>query len=216
MGKRFVMFDMDGVLFDSMPLHAKAWCRVMDEMNFHGLDALTIYRNEGRTGKDTIIAFLGEDADYNSIYARKADIFESYGPAPRMAGALEAVKAARDAGAEATVVTGSAQEAMLGRLTTHFPDLFRMDWMVCANDVVHGKPDPEPYLRGLQKSGIPASEAIVVENAPLGVRAGHAAGCYVVAVNTGILPDSDLIEAGADRICHSMFEVAEVLKELIS
>lgn len=76
--------------------------------------------------------------------------------------------------------------------------------MVTAFDVKYGKPNPEPYLMGLQKAGVEANEAIVVENAPLGVRAGVAAGIFTVAVNTGPLPDKVLLDEGANYLFHSM------------
>ena len=59
---------------------------------------------------------------------------------------------------------------------------------------------------GLQKAGVKANEAIVVENAPLGVKAGVAAGIFTVAVNTGPLPDEVLTQEGANLLFHSMME----------
>ena len=72
--------------------------------------------------------------------------------------------------------------------------------MVTAFDVKHGKPHPEPYLMGLAKAGVSASEAVVIENAPLGVQAAHAAGIYTMAVNTGPLSPKVLLDAGADIV----------------
>lgn len=63
--------------------------------------------------------------------------------------------------------------------------MFRRELMVTAFDVKYGKPHPEPYLMALQKGGLAPNEAIVVENAPMGVQAGAAAGIFTVAVNTG-------------------------------
>ena len=71
-------------------------------------------------------------------------------------------------------------------------------------DVRRGKPRPDPYLMGLQKCGVQPWEAIVVENAPLGVRAGYAAKIFTVAVNTGPLPDQTLLDAGADLLFPSV------------
>ena len=84
--------------------------------------------------------------------------------------------------------------------------LFRSqrDHMVTAFDVKYGKPHPEPYLMGLEKAGVQANEAIVVENAPIGVQAGTAAGIFTVAVNTGPLDRQVLLDAGADLLFPSM------------
>ena len=76
--------------------------------------------------------------------------------------------------------------------------------MVTAFDVKFGKPNPEPYLMGLVKAGVAANEAIVVENAPIGVQAGVAAGIFTVAVNTGPLDSKVLLDAGANLLFPSM------------
>lgn len=215
--KRLVMFDMDGVLFDSMPRHARAWRQTMlDE----GLDfpESRIYENEGRTGKSSICLFLGVERgekEWPRLYERKCRYFDAMPEAPAMPGAWDAVKAVRDFGATAIVVTGSGQKHMLDRIDENYGGLFRKEWMVTAADVVKGKPDPEPYLKGMERAGIPASEAVVIENAPLGVRSGHAAGCYVVAVNTGPLPDEMLLAEGADVLYHSMKELSEHISEIL-
>ena len=86
--------------------------------------------------------------------------------------------------------------------------------MVTAFDVRHGKPDPEPYLMGLHKAGVQAHEAVVVENAPIGVQAGHAAGIFTIAVNTGPLDGQVLLEAGADRLFPSMKALCEEWERL--
>ena len=83
------------------------------------------------------------------------------------------------------------------------------DIMVTGFDVKLGKPYPEPYLKGLQKAGIKPEEGIVIENAPLGVQAGHAAGIYTIAANTGPLADEVLKKAGADVVLPGMMDVAK-------
>ena len=96
----------------------------------------------------------------------------------------------------------------------HFPDIFRRELMVTAFDVKHGKPDPEPYLMGMQKGGLTPEECIVVENAPLGIRAAKAAGIFTIAVNTGPLPDNVLTDEGADLLFPSMQALSDGWKEL--
>ena len=72
--------------------------------------------------------------------------------------------------------------------------------MVTAFDVTQGKPFPEPYLKALKKSGVQPWEAIVVENAPLGVKSASDAGLFTVAVNTGPLHSSVLANEGANIV----------------
>lgn len=102
------------------------------------------------------------------------------------------------------VVTGSGQLSLLERLEHNFPGTFHKELMVTAFDVKYGKPNPEPYLMALKKGGLKADEAVVIENAPLGVEAGHKAGIFTIAVNTGPLDGQVLLDSGADLLFPSM------------
>lgn len=218
MPKKLVMFDMDGVLFDSMPWHAKSWAELAKAENL-GIDEELVYKMEGMTGSAFIKELLGknmEESECSQIYARKAAIFDSYPQALPIPGALEAVEAVNECGVVAIVVTGSGQKKLMSKIDRYFPGLFKTEWIVSAFDVKNSKPSPDPYLAGMRKAGVEADEAIVIENAPLGIRSGKAAGCYTVAVNTGPLPDSDLLAEGADVLFHSMKELAENIKSIIS
>jgi beta-phosphoglucomutase-like phosphatase (HAD superfamily) len=82
--------------------------------------------------------------------------------------------------------------------------------MITAFDVKHGKPDPEPYLKAWERCGLPKEQCYVIENAPLGIRSGKAAGLTVFAVNTGILTKEDL--AQADQVFDSMTELLAFLQ----
>ena len=121
-----------------------------------------------------------------------------------MPGAFEVLKKIKAAGLIPMVVTGSGQLSLLDKLNHYFPNIFQRELMVTAFDVKYGKPNPEPYLMALQKAGIQANEAVVIENAPLGVRAGVAAGIFTIALNTGPLPDDVLLQEGANILFPSM------------
>ena len=135
---------------------------------------------------------------------KSIDIFNKLPKAERMPGAYEVLQKIKSEGLIPMVVTGSGQLSLLDKLNHNFPDIFKQELMVTAFDVKYGKPNPEPYLMALQKANIQANEAIVIENAPLGVRAGVAAGIFTIAVNTGPLPDSALLDEGANLLFHSM------------
>ena len=205
-----VLFDMDGVLFNSMPYHADAWHKVMKR---HGLDLSCeeAYLHEGRTGASTINLVyrrqFGRDADptlIESIYAEKSAEF-SKNPEPEcMPGAGEILHKLKSEDIIPVLVTGSGQHSLFDRLAHCFPNMFERERMVTAFDVKYGKPNPEPYLMGLEKAGVKANEAIVVENAPIGVQAGTAAGIFTVAVNTGPLDGQVLLDAGANLLFPSM------------
>lgn len=210
-----VLFDMDGVLFNSMPNHAEAWHKTMEQFGFT-LSREEAYMHEGRTGAATINIVSqrerGIDAteeEIKRIYQAKSNLFNQYPQAERMPGALEVLTQIKDAGIIPMVVTGSGQTSLLERLNQNFPNIFKRDLMVTAFDVKYGKPNPEPYLMALKKGGLQPDEALVIENAPLGIQAGVAAGLFTIAVNTGPLPDQVLLDQGANLLFHSMSEFNE-------
>lgn len=205
-----VLFDMDGVLFDSMPNHAYSWSHSMTQFGLH-MNPEEAYMHEGRTGAGTINIlaqrYWGRDAteeEKQRIYKAKSDMFQTCPEAPQMPGALELLKKVKACGLQPMVVTGSGQLSLIDRLNLNFPGIFTREMMVTSFDVKHGKPHPEPYLMALQKAGIKPHEAIVVENAPLGVQAAVAARVFTIAVNTGPLPDEVLLDQGANLLFPSM------------
>ncbi len=217
-----VLFDMDGVLFNSMPYHSQAWNEAMKEFDLN-LSREEAYMHEGRTGAGTInIVYQrqhGTDAPQElieEIYKVKSRIFNSFPEAQPMAGALELLQKVKAAGLKIILVTGSGQRSLLDRLQVNYPDMFTPELMVTAYDVKHGKPHPEPYLLGLEKGGLKANEAIVIENAPLGVEAAVAANIFTIAVNTGPIPNKALYDAGANLLYPSMSELAEAWDALIN
>ena len=215
-----VLFDMDGVLFDSMPNHAYAWSHAMTQFGLE-MTAYEAYLHEGRTGSGTIDIltqrYWGRDAteeEIERIYAAKADLFNTLPKPKPMVGAFEALTAAKELDCKIVLVTGSAQVKLLESLEQHYPGFFCEELMVTGFDVKRGKPDPEPYLMGLEKAGVKAEEAIVVENAPLGVESAKGAGIFTIAANTGPLEDHILKDAGADIVVLGLKEVADLLREL--
>ena len=134
-----------------------------------------------------------------------------------MPGILSLMEQIHAAGITIGVVTGSGQRPLINRILRDFGQYLSPEHIVTAYDVKRGKPNPDPYLMGLEKAGgLLPSEAIVVENAPLGVRAGIAAGIYTIAVNTGPLPDQVLLDAGASILFPTMISLSEAWKDLLS
>lgn len=221
------MFDMDGVLFDSMKNHAQSWCETMLHFGFTDFTAAEAYMHEGRTGAGTINIVASRNGVRNvteeeekKIYQYKCEIFNRMPEAQPMPGAYELLKKVVAAGITPLVVTGSGQRTLLNRLNQNFPDIFRPELMVTAFDVRHGKPDPEPYLMGMRKyndffhTSLSPDSFAVVENAPLGVQSGVAAGVFTIAVNTGPLPDDVLLSHGANLLFPSMQALSDHFDEV--
>jgi pyridoxal phosphate enzyme (YggS family) len=214
-----VFFDQDGVLFNSMPYHAKSWELAMTE-NGMPFTAEQTYRNEGRTGA-SVIAEAYKLIHHNeapqelieAVYAAKSAHFNRLtgGKLPELIpGIREVLDYLHSKGVQCWVVTGSGQRSLLDKLNDTFPGIF--SGIITAYDVKYGKPNPEPYLKAWERSGFDKSECYVVENAPLGVRAGKAAGLFTIAVNTGILSDSELSVEGADKVFPNMDALLQWLK----
>lgn len=215
------LIDMDGVIYDSMKYHTLAWQRMMSEL---GVECTRdeFYLYEGMTGAATIDLLFqrafGHDCDperARELYTLKTRYFREMGEKQPMPGADRMLKALMDAGWRRVLVTGSGQRSLLDHINRDYPGAFDEDCRVTAHDVKHGKPDPEPYLKGLEIAGVKPSNAIVIENAPLGVRAGKAAGLFTIAVTTGPIPREEFEKEHADLIFPSMPEFADALPELL-
>ncbi len=215
-----VLFDMDGVLYDSMGNHAKAWHECMKR---HGIEMseneALLY--EGMRGVE-VIQMLTEkqlgrratDDEAKAIYKAKSELYASKGEAKLIEGVHNLQEAIARRGWTIGVVTGSGQPTLLQRIQHDFSGLVSPNVIVTAHDVERGKPAPDPYINGMEKAGTQPWQTIVVENAPLGVQAAVAAGCFTIAVNTGPLPDSVLHEAGADLVTGTMNDVTEYIEAL--
>ena len=205
-----VLFDMDGVLYDSMPHHAIAW---QESMKRFGIDMTEAdaYATEGARGIDTIRQIATRQGKEVSLeeaqrmYDEKSRIFHEMPDAPIFDGVFDMMEKIKRAGMTVNVVTGSGQRSLIRRLLNDFGRYLDENHITTAYDVKRGKPYPDPYLMGLQKAGnLKPFEGIVVENAPLGVRSGVSAGIFTVAINSGPLPDKALLDEGADVLYDKM------------
>lgn len=219
---KVALIDMDGVLYDSMKYHTRAWHTTMLE---EGIDCTEeeFYLYEGMTGPATINLLFqrafGHDCDpveAQRIYGRKSKLFLQEGKRKPMPGADKLLNVLKSEGIRCILVTGSSQISLLESLDKDYPGVFATTDRVTGKDVAKGKPHPEPYLKGLSISGCLPQETIVIENAPLGVRSGKAAGLFTVAITTGPIPRQRFEEEMADVIFPSMKEAAEGMGELIS
>ena len=201
---KVVLFDMDGVLYDSMPNHGIAWQRAMKEFGIH-FTLEDSYATEGARGVDTIRKYakaqldkeLSED-EAQRIYDVKAHYFHEMPEAKVFDGVIDLMRKIKESGLKIGIVTGSAQLPLIERVTRDFDEFLSKDQITTA------------YVMGLQKAGnYSPSEGIVVENAPLGVHAGVAAGCYTVAINSGPLADSVLLKEGANILFPTIRKFAD-------
>lgn len=215
------LFDMDGVLYDSMPNHAYSWHTSMASFGIEMSEA-DAYAHEGMRGVETIKKIVKEqrgleisDEESQRMYDEKSRIFATRPQAEIMDGVIDLQRKIKSYGMKIVVVTGSGQHSLLEKLTHDFSGLIEPGMIVSSFDVTRGKPHPMPYLKGMEKAGVEPWEAIVVENAPLGVRAAVAAHIFTVAVNTGPLPNEMLSEEGANLVFSRMTEFDKNFEYLI-
>lgn len=221
MSYKAFLFDMDGVIYDSMKYHAKAWHTSMAKFGIP-MSESDCYAHEGMRGVETIKELALDrcnrhlsDEEISLMYEDKCREFSKFPPPVMMPGTKQLMQKIKATGAKIVVVTGSGQQTVLNRICKDYEGLVDPKLIITCFDVERGKPAPDPYLMGLEKANVKASEAVVVENAPLGVRAGKAAGIFTVAVNTGPLPDSMLKAEGADIVYPSVQAFCDDLETTI-
>jgi HAD superfamily hydrolase (TIGR01509 family) len=213
---KVVLFDMDGVLYDSMPNHSIAWQESMAKCGIT-MTADDAYATEGARGVDTIRQMVRlqqhrdiSEEEAQKMYDLKSQLFHQLPEPPIMPGILSLMDKIQEGGIQIGVVTGSGQRPLFQRILRDFGAYVDEAHITTAYDVKRGKPYPDPYLMGLQKAGnMEPWQAVVIENATLGVRAGHAAKIFTIAVNTGPLPDEELLGAGANLIFPNMQELCD-------
>src|SRR5271154_6289288 len=197
-----VLFDLDGVLIDSTPAVARVWHGWAVE---HGLDPETvIHMAHGRPSRTTIRELLPEadiDIDHEDREVERREMADLDGVVllPGARQLLNSLPPERW-----TIATSGTRALAEVRLRAAGLPIPRT--MITASDVKIGKPDPEPYLKAAAKLGFAASDCIVVEDAPAGVRAGKAAGARVIAFLTTMSRRS-LEDAGADWIVQNCADI---------
>ena len=212
-------FDQDGVLYNSMPKHARAWAEVIQRHGYPYTEE-DCYMNEGRTGHDVIREMIWDlehreasEEEIWEMYDEKAELFRQLGEVEPIPGVVDVLRFLKKNKKQIWVVTGSAQASLLDNLNTKIGPFFDRSRMITAYDVTRCKPDPEPYLLAWDRSHCPKKDCCVIENAPLGVRSAKAAGLYTVAVNTGPLADIALWNEGADQVFPDMPALLAWLKQ---
>ena len=199
---RGVLFDLDGVLVDSTPAVARVWAGWAREHGFPDPDEIVRIAH-GRPSITTIRELLpNADHEAENREVERREIEDTDGVVP-LRGAMELLHALPLQ--RWALVTSCTRPLAYVRIGT--AGLPKPRNIVTANDIVRGKPDPEPYLKGAQLLGLAARDCIVIEDAPAGICAGKAAGARVLALRT-TASDAELQEAGADWIVDNCAELS--------
>ena len=187
-----LLFDNDGVLVDSMPGALKAWVSWGEHYN-RGFELSAEYH--GRRASDIVAELVSEDKFHDALdYINQLELDEAHSTTA-LVGTLELLASLPDG--TWNIVTGANPELAIARLSA--AGIVPPQALVTAADGRKGKPDPEPYLLGAQKIGIPISECAVFEDAPAGLLAGKLAGA---ALLVGI--GEQTLESVADLVVVSL------------
>lgn len=190
-----ILFDMDGVLISSIGSVVRAWRRWAELYDLPNPETFEV--PHGMRARD-IIGTLRPDVDLQEAVRVIQDLeiadVADLTVLPGVKTLLEGLPAERWA-----IVTSSSQPLLLARLKA--AGLPLPERVISGDMVERGKPDPEPYRRGVELLGFRPEECVVVEDAPSGVGAGRAAGCRVL----GVLGTHSAVELGeADWIVESL------------
>jgi len=181
-----LIFDLDGVIVDSMPVHELAWRRYLESLGFDGSDIPS--RMHGRRNDEIVRDFLGETMDQHAVLAHGAakervfrDLLRERLRESLVVGIAEWLDHVE--GAPIALAT-NAERANID-FTLDGTGLRRyFDVIVDGSEVSRPKPAPDVYLRAAELLGISPRDCIVFEDSPVGVAAAVAAGMRVVGVRT--------------------------------
>lgn len=205
---------MDGVLIDSMKHHVYSWRKAFDKMGIKTTERELLLR-EGMSFKETIYSISKKNKinlskeKRDKIYKFKKQIIAKNFPLKVYEDVEDFVKYLKKKNFNLGLVTGSSKEFARSIININFPDIF--DVIITGDDVDSSKPDPEPYLKAIRKMKLKKQEALVIENAPMGIESAKRAGLKVFAVET-TLGKEDLKKA--DKIFRNHNELFEFFKKM--
>lgn len=184
-----LLFDNDGVLVNSMGSVDGSWGKWAE---IYAPDFQIDYSHHGRPARDIVRSVLPDelfDEAYAKINQLELDLTHLTTPMPGAKELLSSLPSGKW-----TVVTSASPDLAKGRLNA--AGLPVPAELVTAYDIEHGKPAPDPYLKGAEKLGLRSKDCIVFEDAPSGVKAGIAAGCRVIGIGEEVMDSNAEIVIG--------------------
>jgi len=204
---RAIVFDMDGVIVDSMPYHFIAWYEALRPWGVR-VSCFEVYAQEGERWETTLKGLLKREKIkptqkiLSAIFNLRQKIFKRYFKRYIFHGAYELLVDLRRQGFILGLVTGSPLNEIRRILPVKLLKLFTA--VVAGNQVKNGKPHPEPYLRAARLLQLNPKECLVVENAPFGIISAKRAGMACIAVSTSLpkeyLSDADIVVSQLNQI----------------
>lgn len=202
-----VLFDMDGVIVDSMPYHFISWFETLKKYNVT-VSPFDIYENEGEKCEICVKRFFKRDnikcndKIVEEVLQVRDKLYKKYFKVHLFADIVSVLNKLKEKGFLLAIVTGSNREKVKSMLPKKIISNF--DVIIAADMIKRGKPHPDSYLTAAKQLKVKPEECIVIENAPYGIKAAKAAKMFCVAVTTS-LPEQYIKQA--DIICKRISEV---------
>jgi HAD superfamily hydrolase (TIGR01509 family) len=212
-----VIFDMDGILFDTERVYAEAWRIVGKELSMNDIDAsirscVGLNRNDSR---QLLLRKYGQQFPYDQFINRLSDTFQAIikkDGLPQKAGVAEILAFLRKRGFKIAMATSSGRQSAVSHLAeAGIAQYFQA--VVTGDMITRGKPDPEIYLTACESIGSAPENCIAIEDSPNGIRSAHAAGLNVIMVPDLIEP-TEVIEKLLFAKFKSLLEVKAFIEAL--
>lgn len=205
-----VVFDMDGVIFDSERLVLEGWLKVAEKYGIEGIEEVfgrCIGVNE-QTTRQIVLEHYGEDFPYEAYRKETSALFhERYGNGnlPLKPGVRELLSYLKEKGYPVGLAS-STRQAVVEQELRDAGLMPYFDQLVCGDMIKKSKPEPDIYLKACEKLDVEPRMAVAVEDSYNGIRSAKRAGMTPVMVPDMVLPDEEM-RSLAHKICKDLFEV---------
>lgn len=202
-----ILFDMDGVLVDTLHYHYLAWDKMFKERG-GSVSKHTVLLHEGRNSREILPILMNEtnvfipENEWDEFIDKKREYYRSIVEIKYFPNVFEIITELRRRGLKIALVTASARKNMEKAIPEDKRKLF--DVILTAESFPNAKPNPDPYLEAQKHLGVEIYECVVVENAPLGIEAAKNAGMICIAIETTL--EQDFLK-NADFIINSIEEL---------
>lgn len=204
---RAILFDMDGVIVDSLHYHYLAWDKMFSDRGGK-VSEHTVLLHEGRNSREILPILIEEtkvhipENEWDDFIDKKREYYRSIVELKYFPMVFETIQELKNRGLKTALVTASARKNMEKAIPEDKRKLF--DVILTAENFKKAKPNPDPYLEAQKQLGVEVHECVVVENAPLGIEAAKNAGMICIAIETTL--EREFLK-NADFIINSIEEL---------
>lgn len=212
-----VLFDMDGLMFDTEAISRDGWEKAGREFGLP-IDESVVCRLRGTNAADgdaVLRELFGNRIDCDKARRIRTEYLSdtlARNGVPLKDGLTELLGYLKKEGIPAVLATSTNRERAMGYLRSAGVDVYFTE-SVCGNEVEHSKPCPDIFLRAAAKIDCAPEECMVLEDSPNGLRAGIAAGCITIMV-PDLTPPTQEFYTSCYRVVHSLREVPALIREL--